>query len=345
MLGFFRNSKKNKNDLRDVLKHIHKTEAMLWKILENGSKVGVEAELKQLSQVVMELHLEMSKLEGSEHDFVKKVHNDLGKQVVEDLNILENLLKSQLHQLQDIVNKSQEEIEIILNGEKKGDLSQTSKILNQLLEKLEGEVEQVANIENGKTYKLTETYDNFLVGFHEAYEQKAILDLKEILKARIEDPSLFGEWVSSGWSIAYKKDSTKFKIIKDVGILKTFGELKHKNENYISINYDSIKEGDLVKEFDYKTDSSCIVNEKLNEDQFKQHSVWKFIFDFENNTNLMSDYWIALNRNSGMRIAIIKEITTSQLRPLSINIRYDVSDINGYNIDNNGRFLLGVPKQ
>lgn len=196
-------------------------------------------------------------------------------------------------------------------------------------------------------------FRNFLEGFlqakkYHAYDgSKIILDLKEILLARIQNPELFETHIPSGWSIAYKAKSKKFKIIKslDPKINPLFNEytLEYllKEGNYIEINksnYESLK----GKEFDM---SKFEINQELTKETFLTHPIWTYIFD--NDKNKMEEYWNAHRKRTGLAIKIHEDVYNFRIYPLSINNNNIhnsalVADI-GFNTTS--KFLLGTPKQ
>ena len=179
---------------------------------------------------------------------------------------------------------------------------------------------------------------------------KTPLTFKENIEARVNayelgDRSLFDTWIDSSTGIAYKKRTTKFKIIPScvelIGIEKDF------NSNFLPIEYDTITGIEL--------DSGSKIFSKsykygllLTKAEILEHPGWRALV--EDDKSLLRAYTDIVfaayaekhsKTDKLMRFWVQENKPTDELRAVFVNNLDNNSNANGYNsLNNNGRLLL-----
>ncbi|MBU0470714.1 MAG: hypothetical protein KKA62_02055 [Nanoarchaeota archaeon] len=162
------------------------------------------------------------------------------------------------------------------------------------------------------------------------------LTLGEIISARLQDSSLFEFLLESCTGIAYKKKSTKFKIIPLCKELITIYE--RFDRPYLGINYDQL----ICEEFDKH---KIGYNRWQNRAEAKKDPLWLAAVG---DKDLLSDYVDEvfdrlnyLGKEKGMALYVKKRFTVDdELKVLSIgNLDYNSIASGNGNLNNNSTFL------
>lgn len=186
------------------------------------------------------------------------------------------------------------------------------------------------------------------------------LTFRENLQARIEDYNtlnnadgsiktdderlrFFNKWLDSCTGIAYKKGTTKFKIVpQSQDLIEIPSEFK---EAFLEINYDSIDGIELDS-------SKNKYNDLLTLSKVKSHPAW--ITTVEEDTVLLSEYANIVfgllkekyKRTNGMGFFVRSNTKTDELRALFVSNIDDYSyAVGNYSLNNGGSFLLVAPSQ
>jgi len=149
---------------------------------------------------------------------------------------------------------------------------------------------------------------------------------------------LFTErWLDSCAGIAYKKRSTKFKIMPISPQLITIPE--NFNQSYIKVDYDQMGGVELDRK-------DAIYNAQLTKKQIETHPAWRAAV--EDDLALLKEYrnivFAEKKTKTAMGFWLQSEIAEDQLRALFVNGLDDYSDAYGDgNLDSGGSFLRVAP--
>ena len=137
MFGIF-HKEKTLESLKKDLKYLHALEISLWELLNQDKKELILENIKEMNSLIIELNVEFSKF----HLDIINLSQNIQNEIKEELKILEQILITQINELNNISKLSKEEIEVILNQNKKGNphLSTTSSTILSLIEKIEKQI-------------------------------------------------------------------------------------------------------------------------------------------------------------------------------------------------------------
>lgn len=164
------------------------------------------------------------------------------------------------------------------------------------------------------------------------------LDLRENLAARLQDESLFHEWLWTCTGIAYKGGTTRVKIIPKCKELMEI--CQGFNRPYLKIDYDKVQ--------GWEFDSSKVrCNERLIREEVKKNLLWLAAMEKDHDTlNRNVDYffdWLEEKGvNKGMGFLVEKKVKEDQLRALSVYYLHGNSGAIGDSDLNYGALFLRV---
>lgn len=161
-------------------------------------------------------------------------------------------------------------------------------------------------------------------------------------KNKLDEDSLFDAWLDSCTGIAYKKGSTKFKIIPVCnGLLKI---PKDFNQSYLPVDYDKIQGIELNSSV-----KNVKCDELLTKSQILKHPAW--LAAVENDKQLLKTYRdivfsLKPNKNELMGFWIRDQPTTDdELRALCVSSINNSSYADGSgNLSNSARFVRVAPQ-
>lgn len=178
-------------------------------------------------------------------------------------------------------------------------------------------------------------YKTYAKGINDFREKGyKILTFKEVIHERIKDKKLFDSWLDSYTGIAYKKGSTKFKLISRCKQLLEID--KDFNGTFLKIDYNKIKGIELdSKKGKY--------NELLTKKEVLNHPFWTALIG----RPLLKKYVeiVFKERDKAMSVWLMNNTAQDQLRALFGSYLYDNSYANGYsNLSSYGSFLQVAPE-
>jgi len=197
-------------------------------------------------------------------------------------------------------------------------------------------------------------YDKFEVVNADTYAE-GIAKLKELnqklftfaenIEARIvdyeingEDAELFQTYLDSVTGIAYKANSTKFKIILRSDKLENIPQ--DFNQNFMPIDYDSEKGVELnSKKGKY--------NKLLTREEVKNHEFWIVVMggDKEKLAKYVDLWFDKTKREEGMGVYLRSNTDSDELRALVLYYDYYSSDAIGFNLNDYARFVSGAQRK
>lgn len=210
--------------------------------------------------------------------------------------------------------------------------------------------QQVLSLLNGKTkfsirkpisYTLSQTFDTFALGVQALREQgKAPFSMKENIKARLKDKSLFNSWLDSCTAIVCKANDDEFLIVPKCELL-------------INIDKDYNKPSIILSDDEYaklkKQKGTVVLNRKevkcdelLTLQEVKEHKVWLALC--EGDKKLLSDYaeyyFREFNKDKAMRFWVQNKSGKNELRSVVFNYDYYLSLASGNgDLNLNSRFV------
>ncbi|MDO8511288.1 MAG: hypothetical protein Q7S55_03920 [Nanoarchaeota archaeon] len=173
------------------------------------------------------------------------------------------------------------------------------------------------------------------------------LTFKENIEARVHDYEsnkdseerlrLFQRWNDSCTAIAYKKRTTKFKIVLNSQELITIPE--DFNRDIITVNYDHTWGVELDR-------NDATYNNLLTPAQVENHPAW--LAALEGDSHLLKTYrdivFANLSQDKAMGFWLRTGISEDQLRALFVNnLNYDSVASGSNNLGGNGSFLRVAP--
>jgi hypothetical protein len=154
-------------------------------------------------------------------------------------------------------------------------------------------------------------------------------------KNRSQDDRLrfFNKWLDSCAGIAYKKGSTKFKIIRVCEPLIVID--KNFNDGFIPFDYSKIQCAELDSSNGIYNSSS------LTKQQFLDHEAWKTAIDDKPlQEEYAKIYFDVLKKTSGLGFYVRQNTNKDELRALCVDsLDYDSNAYGNSNLDNLGSFL------
>ncbi len=151
-MGLFSGQKTTRHDLKKELDELLRTEVGLWQLTStNGLRRGIPSIIDGMKSIVLELRNDLAEVHlGRTTEFHVNVQQQtpLGKELDTDLQKLEELVQTQMNLLQNISNMSEEQVKEVLNHGKESDISRTSQLIQDLIQKLDGEIEKVKEYQN-----------------------------------------------------------------------------------------------------------------------------------------------------------------------------------------------------
>lgn len=178
-------------------------------------------------------------------------------------------------------------------------------------------------------------YDTYGKGIND-FRKKGykILTFKEIIQERIKDEKLYDMWLDSCTGIAYKKNSTKFKLIPKCKLLLEID--KNFNDYFLKIDYKKLKGIELdSKEGKY--------NRLLTKKEALTHPFWITMLG----KSLLKKYIeiVFQSKNKAMGIWIYNNLDEDQLRALFVGSLDSNSVANGdISLNDYGSFLQVAQK-
>lgn len=172
-------------------------------------------------------------------------------------------------------------------------------------------------------------YNTYAKGINDFKENEwKILTFKEVIEARLKDSSLFETWQDSCTGIAYKKNSTKFKLIPKCKELLEID--KDFDDYFIKVNYSKLKGIEL----DNKKGK---YDELLTKAEVMKHPAWLKLLG----KPLLKKYVdiVFKDKNKAMAFWIRENTDSDELRALYVFGLGVVSGAGGFLLDNGGSFL------
>jgi|GEM_PF-879683 len=180
---------------------------------------------------------------------------------------------------------------------------------------------------------------------------KKTFTFKENILARVEayesgDHRLFDTWLDSCTGIAYKKGTTKFKIINVCSELS--GIAKEFNQFFLPTNYGKIDGVELDSD-SRVFGKSAKYNSLLTKAEIVEHPAWLAVVDndkvlLKNYTDIVFTAYAARHRATDklMGFYVREKTATDELRALFVYDLFSYSYANGLNgLNLSGRFLAG----
>ncbi len=341
-MGLFSGQKTTRHDLKKELDELLRTEVGLWQLTStNGLRRGIPSIIDGMKSIVLELRNDLAEVHlGRTTEFHVNVQQQtpLGKELDTDLQKLEELVQTQMNLLQNISNMSEEQVKEVLNHGKESDISRTSQLIQDLIQKLDGEIEKVKEIPK---YELINA--NTFVKALALLRQRGgkPLTMEENFQLRVDmaklgDFNLFNNWLDCSYAILYKGDGIHFKLVKEkklnvlLNLPENFNEVSFKCSNYEDITGVGVYEFSLDDSF----------NTDLNKEQILSHPFYKILF--EGKMKLLEDYveiyFTKFKRSEAMGIYLIKENKICEWRALCVDDNN--SRLLGNSLDDGACFVL-----
>ncbi len=220
-MGLFSEQTTTRHDLKKELDELLKTEVGLWQLTStNGLRRGIVSIIDGMKSIVLELRNDLAEVHtGRTTEFHVNVQQQtpLAKELDSDLQKLEELLQTQMNLLQNISNMSEEQVKEVLNHGKQSDISRTSQIIQELIKKLTGEIEQVKEIPKYELVK-ENTFTKALALLRQRGGKPLTMEENFQLRvdmAKLGDFNLFSNWLDCSYAILYKGDGIHFKLVKE----------------------------------------------------------------------------------------------------------------------------------
>jgi hypothetical protein len=240
-----------------------------------------------------------------------------------------------------VIKKDFEFLKSMLNEARTGQIEISSFKKFEDDREMEIEIRDTKEITKEVTYTLSERFGTFAKGIDYLRSiNKISFTMKENMKARLKDRTLFNSWLDSCTAIVYKANSDEFLIVPKCDLLLNIDKDFNKSSIILSDEeYENLKKqkGTVVLN---RKEVKC--DEYLTLEEVKEHPVWLALC--EQDKKLLSDYaeyyFKEFGKEKAMKFWIQNKSGKNELRSVVLYSGNCYSFANGnYNLDYYSHFV------